>query len=157
MAGSERGALMDRYDDPRRNPEHYPDPTAADAIAAVAKEEDKPRLRGRKRPLVYICSPYRGNVAYNVRRAQSYCRFAISRNAVPFAPHLHYTQFLDDNVNRERKIGISCGVAMLSRCDQIWVFGDKISAGMKAEIQAAERFGIPVRRFNSMCKEIQAA
>jgi hypothetical protein len=89
-----------------------------------------------------------------MRRAESYCRFAISRDATPFAPHLLYTRFLDDNVNRERSIGISCGVEVLKRCDQLWCFGDVISEGMKGEIQAAVRLGIPIRRFNTKCKEL---
>jgi hypothetical protein len=138
---------MLEYDDLLRNAEHYPDPTAATAIAAVAKAESPPLQRGRKRLLVYVCSPYRGDTEYNARRARSYCRFAISRNATPIAPHLHFTQFLDDNVNRERRIGISCGIEVLKRCDQLWCFGAVISEGMKAEIQAAQRLGIPIRRF----------
>jgi hypothetical protein len=103
---------------------------------------------------VYICSPYRGDVQHNIRLAERYCLFAISRDATPFAPHLHYTRFLDDNVNRERRIGISCGVEVLKRCDQLWCFGDVISEGMKAEIQAAVRLGIPIKRFNTKCKEL---
>ncbi len=153
---------MSDHDDPRRNPEHYKDLTAYDALTAVEQEEkaasaeqEPPRPSGRVRPLVYICSPYRGATESNIRRARSYCRFAISRNAVPIAPHLLYTQFLDDSVRKERNIGISCGVAILYRCDQLWVFGGRVSAGMKAEIQEAERRGIPIRRFNNICREVQ--
>jgi 3-dehydroquinate synthetase len=88
-----------------------------------------------------------------MRRARSFCRFAISRNAVPFAPHLHYTQFLDDDIRKERNVGISCGVAVLSRCDQMWVFGERITAGMMSEIQAAKRLGVQIRYFDSRCRE----
>jgi hypothetical protein len=138
-----------------RNGEHYPDPTAADAIAAAAKEESAPRLPSRKRLLVYVCSAFRGEIERNTRLARRYCRFVISRNAVPIAVHLHYPQFLDDNVRRERSIGLSCGIAVLKRCDSLWCFGPRVTEGMKAEIQAAERLGIPIRRFNSLCKEVQ--
>jgi hypothetical protein len=140
-------------DIPRHNQEHYCDETAHDALAAVAAAKADLSHR-RKRLLVFICSPYSGNIEYNIRRARSYCRFAISRNCVPIAVHLHYTQFLDDAVRRERNIGLSCGVTVLRRCDQLWIFGDRITEGMKGEIEAAKRFGIPIRRFNSICKEV---
>jgi hypothetical protein len=149
-------------DIPIRNAENYADLTAHDALAAVAKEEDAqavrepaPRLPGRKRLVVYVCSAFRGDTERNTRLAHRYCRFVINRNAVPIAVHLHYPQFLDDNVRRERCIGLSCGIAILKRCDALWVFGDRITSGMKAEIQAAQRLGIPIRRFNSICKEVQ--
>ncbi len=140
---------MNDRDNPRRNHEHYSDETAHDALAAVAQDEKTPpRPPGKVRPLVYICSPYRGDTEYNTRRAQSYCRFAINKKVVPIAPHLHYTQFLDDAVNKERNIGISCGIELLRRCDQLWVFGVRITAGMKAEIDMAKKLGVPIRNFN---------
>jgi hypothetical protein len=140
-----------------RNGEHYPDPTACEAICTVIQEEkaDKeqaPPPHRKKRPLVFICSPYRGAIEHNLRLARKYCRLALKRKAVPFAPHLHFTQFLDDTVNKERNIGISCGLEMLRRCDQIWVCGDKITAGMKAEIRAAKDLGIPIRRIKNNTK-----
>ena len=93
-----------------------------------------------KRPLIFICSPYRGDVEANARNARRYCRFAISHRAnrispgvsglrtpsgrvltptalaslglhqqggIPFAPHLLFTQFLDDSEKRERDAGIA--------------------------------------------------
>ncbi len=142
---------MSVVDELRRNPEHYPDPTAYEAITAVTKEEEAAEQAHRKKkPLVFICSPYRGNIEHNTRRAQKYCRFAISKKTVPFAPHLHYTRFLNDSIRKERNIGISCGVEILKRCDELWVFGDKITEGMAREIEAAKRLGIPVRRVNNL-------
>ena len=38
------------------------------------------------------------------------------------------------------------GLAMLFRCDELWVFGPHISSGMQTEIAEAERMRIPVRR-----------
>ncbi len=146
---------MSEHDNPHRNPEHYRDETAHDALASVALEEkaaqagqdESPHPPVKARPLVYICSPYRGATESNARRARNYCRFAIGKRAVPFAPHLLYTQFLDDTVRKERNIGISCGITVLRRCNEMWVFGDHITAGMKAEINMAQELGIPIRRF----------
>ena len=63
-----------------------------------------------------------------------------------FAPHLLYPSILDDAVSSERQLGIDMGLAMLSKCDELWVFGPRISAGMQAEMEEAERIGIPIRR-----------
>ena len=146
-------------DIPRRNVENYSDLTAHDALAAVTKEEAAKEERAASprpgRKLVYICSPYRGETEHNARLASRYCRFAISRNVVPVAVHLLYTQFLDDTVRRERNIGLSCGITVLRRCDALWYFGEYASEGMRSEIEAAKRLGIPVHHFNSKCREVQ--
>ena len=69
----------------KKNSEGYPDPTAYEALTNI-KKEDK-----IFRPLVYICSPYAGDVEKNTERAKLYSRFAvIERNAIAFAPHLLY-------------------------------------------------------------------
>lgn len=56
------------------NSEGYYDPTAYEAMSAVEKEEKALRAF---RPIVYICSPYAGDVEKNVAAAQSYSRFAV--------------------------------------------------------------------------------
>lgn len=60
-------------------------------------ESDRPKL-------VYICSPYRGNVRRNTSIARQICRSVIKSSdglAVPVAPHLLYTQFLNDEIEHE--------------------------------------------------------
>lgn len=51
----------------------------------------------RKR-LVYICSPCRGDIEKNIEKAQRYCREAVELwdDVIPIAPHVYFTQFLDD-------------------------------------------------------------
>ena len=96
----------------------------------------------------YICSPYAGDVEGNVERAKIYCKNAIFKGAMPVASHLLYPQFLNDNDPAERNLGMSFAVRLLSMCDQLWVFGDTVSKGMKAEITFAEECGIPIRYFS---------
>lgn len=45
-------------------------------------------------PLVYVCSPYAGDVETNVKNAKRYSRFAVDENAIPVTPHLLYPQFI---------------------------------------------------------------
>ena len=86
---------------------------------------------------VYICSPYRGDVEKNVRNARSYCRMAVEEGAIPMAPHIYFTQFLDDADEAQRGIGIEAGIQLMLECDEVWVFGEP-TEGMKSEIGRAQ-------------------
>lgn len=96
--------------------------------------------------LVYICSPLRGDIERNITKAQGYCREAINFGVIPLAPHVYFTQFLNDLIPKEREIGMALGIELLKKCDEVWVYGAQSpSEGMKAEIQLALEFGIKVR------------
>ena len=64
-----------------RNSEGYPDPTAGEALSRIASDERK-SLRAF-RPIVYVCSPYSGDVDANVGNARRYCRFAVDKGMHP--------------------------------------------------------------------------
>ena len=59
------------------NSEGYYDPTAYEALCAIEKEE---RALRAFRPIVFICSPYAGEVEENIRAARRYSRFAVDRS-----------------------------------------------------------------------------
>lgn len=96
--------------------------------------------------LVYIASPFAGDMEQNIEAARSYCLEAIERGVTPVAPHLIYTQFLDDGDPAQRNTGMRAGLELLSRCDELWVCGPEISTGMQREIQFAKGLGIPIRQ-----------
>lgn len=103
--------------------------------------------KSRKRinqPLIFVCSPYRGDVDAHVKCARRYCRYVVKQGGIPFAPHLLFTQFLDDSKATDRRKGMLMGAEMLKLCDELWVFGEP-STGMQAEIDLAKHMGIPVR------------
>ena len=98
--------------------------------------------------LVYICSPYRGDIEKNVRNAQSYSFKAITQHpdVIPIAPHLLFTQYLDDEDPEQRRIGLSMGLDLLALCDELWVYGlGNPSEGMAAEIALAKELSIQIR------------
>lgn len=105
-------------------------------------------------PLIFVCSPFRGDVETNVRQAERFCRFVYLQQSVPFAPHLIYPQFLDDDDPDERNAGLCMGIEVLNRCDELWAFGEP-TAGMSFEITAAICLGKPVRRFTHDCQEVR--
>ena len=108
--------------------------------------------------MVYICSPYSGDVEENTRSAIRYCRFAIDKGYMPIASHLLYPQILDDNNPDERKLGIIFGIKLLEKCREIWVFenlGKELSLGMHKEVDAARSRKITVRYFTADLIEIR--
>ena len=108
----------------------------------------------RTKPIVYICSPLRGNIERNIKKAVGYSRFAYSKGFIPLAPHLIFTTFLDDEIPEERAAGMEMGKDLLTICDELWAFGDRISEGMAAEIELAEGLSPKKKRFNERCEPI---
>ena len=70
------------------NKEGYFSPTEFEAMKRIESEEKKARRLAAFRPLVYICSPYRGNTNENIENARKYSRFAVVHHSIPIAPHL---------------------------------------------------------------------
>lgn len=99
--------------------------------------------------LVYICSPYAGDIEKNVRFARAACLYAAEHGCAPVAVHLLYPQLLDDAIPAQREIGIQMGLRVLASCDELWICGERISLGMSCEITEAERLGIPVRSLST--------
>jgi hypothetical protein len=132
-----------------KNAEGYSDPTACIAMFNVITEQIE------RKKLIYVCSKYRGNIVRNTLDACRYCKFVISRNGIPIAPHLFFPQFLDDENPKERNLAINLGLELLLKCDEIWVFGTKFSNGMKAEIKQAKKFYKPIKFFTEKCEEVQ--
>ena len=97
---------------------------------------------------VFICSPFSGDIEVNLCNARTYARKAALLGHVPFAPHLLFPQFLDDSLPEERQLGIRLGLLQLAECDELWVFGYEISAGMSIEIEKAKVASIPIRLFD---------
>ena len=134
------------------NSEGYCDPTAYEAMTLVEKEE---RALRAFRPIVYICSPFSGDVEGNIASAQRFSRFAVDKGYIPIAPHLLFPQFLNDNDPKERQLGLFFGNALMSKCAEVWVFGSIISPGMAAEIKRAKWKDYRLRFFNENCEEVQ--
>ena len=132
------------------NSEGYYDPTTYEALSRIEREERAARYR----PLVYICSPYsHGCINTNIENARKYSRFAVDRHCLPITPHIYFTQFMDDTVSEERETAIFMNFVLMSKCAEMWVFGDVISAGMQAEIKHAKYKHMKIRYFTEEMEE----
>ena len=121
------------------NPEGYADSVPYQAITNIENEQK------RYRPIVYICSAFSGDVEGNTKKARAYSRFAVDQGAIPIAPHLLLPQFMKEET--ERELAMFMDIAILSKCKELWVFGNP-TAGMQSEIAYAERKKMTIRYFD---------
>lgn len=138
---------MNATTDPRRNSEGYMDLTAFEALKRAE------RRRFGYRPLVYICSPYSGDVEANIAVAREFCRVAVQRRKIPFAPHLLFPQFMDDADPDQRELAMFFNRILLAHCEAVWVYADHVSTGMLQELDWAHALGLPVKYFTTDFKE----
>lgn len=123
----------------------------------------KTRLEGRKMKRTYIISRYRAKtekeVEFNRRVARHFCRKLIDYDSIPIAPHLYYTQFLDDSFPGDRECGLELAIRELRSSDEflLIVIDGVISEGMRGEIEEVGRLGIPGRIVCLTHKEIEEA
>jgi len=103
-----------------------------------------PRIRRRR---VYVCHPYRDaadtTMAANVERVTALCRTLTEDSFAPIAPQLYLPAFLDEATQRDEALPLC--LELLDACDEVRVYGERISDGMRLEIEHAEARGIPVR------------
>ena len=126
----------------RRNHEGYADPTAYAALTKVFRQNQ----------FVYICSPYWDSPHVNVMRARQYCKFAVEKGRIPLTPHLYFPQFLSEIDKRGKAMLMNFELMRL--CGEVWVFGERITEGMKAEIAHAGRLRKNIRYFTTKCEEV---
>ena len=88
--------------------------------------------------LIFVSSPYRGDIEGNVKKAIEYCQYVIEQGHTPLAPHLIYPAICSDD-----RTGIDLGIDVLLRCDEVWQFGG-MTEGMMEEGHAALIHRIPV-------------
>lgn len=135
------------------NNEGYFSPTEHEAFSRIEKEEKAARKAAAFRPVVYICSPYSGDTERNVENAKKYSRFAVDRHCLPITPHIYFTQFMNDAISEERETALFMNIILMSKCVELWVFGEFISSGMKAEIERAKRKNMKIRYFTEEMEE----
>ena len=90
---------------------------------------------------VYVCSRYRAKSneerLQNLELAKYACERVIHEGAIPIAPHLYFTKFLNDNDEFERDFGMEAGKKMMKICSSFFVLtvDEEISEGMDEEIK----------------------
>lgn len=86
--------------------------------------------------VVYLAHPY-GGLAENRERAKRWFRWAaVEMRVSPVADWIVMTELLDESF---REFGLECDVTLVRRCDEVWLVGGEVSAGMRLESAANSR------------------
>lgn len=108
---------------------------------------------------VYVISRYRAatiwQLEFNKAVARHFCKRIVEEGKIPVAPHLYYTQFLNDNIPEHRECGLGLGLYELRNCDEflLVIIDGIISEGMVNEIKELSKLGIPGRIVTMTSKE----
>ena len=97
--------------------------------------------------LVVLESPFKGDIEKNLEYARECMKDCFTRGEFPFASHLLYTQegILDDDIPKERMLGINAGLAWGENAEKTVVYTDLgITSGMEFGIERAKSKGRPV-------------
>jgi len=98
---------------------------------------------------VYIAHPIGGDVKANTAKVLAIFKTVFEQEitVVPFAPYIPYVMCLDDEQPDVRTRAISHNLHLLSLdfVDEVRLYGDRISSGMKEEIDYALRFKVAIR------------
>lgn len=135
-----------------RNHEGYMDTVPYEAISNIdhdKKAGEKPAFR----PLVYICAPLAGDVEGNTRKAKEFAEYAYKNGCIPLTAHLLFP-FINDVDEEERKTTLHMDIVLMGKCQEVWVLAERISSGMQAEIEKANKRRQKVRYFNSNFEEV---
>lgn len=96
---------------------------------------------------VIVVSPYRGDVELNKRYLVECLRDCIRRRESPFAGHLFYTQFLNDEDPVQRDAGMACGREWMKSAELVAVYTDiGVSSGMHGDMDYAISYMIPIEK-----------
>mgnify|MGYP001146164154 CR=1 FL=1 len=96
---------------------------------------------------VYIISRYSAKTwherRFNKEVTKYYCRRIAEAGKRPVAPHLFYTQFMDDDDPKARRLGRDFAIKDLDECDRflLVIVDGVISSGMRGEIEHVTRTG----------------
>lgn len=138
----------------KKNSERYIDMTSYEALTNITRDKAADK-KAAYLPLVYVCSPYAGDVENNVTNAKRYSRFAVENHAIPVTPHLLYPQFMNDDDESEREMAMHFNYVLLGKCSEVWIFGGVMSRGMAREIALAKKRRMKLRWFTQDLKEVR--
>lgn len=97
---------------------------------------------------VFIGHPIGGDVQGNMTKVLAICAQVHTQeeDVIPVAPYLVSLQYLNDSVESDRALGMEANHECFRRgyVDELRLYGDRISDGMRGEIVLANLMDIPV-------------
>jgi len=101
---------------------------------------------------VILESPYAGDVKRNLEYARLCVKDSLLRGESPLASHLLYTQMLDDDIPKERKLGIDAGLAWKEVADKhVFYIDYGMSPGMEYALKYSVVTGARIETRKILC------
>ncbi len=96
--------------------------------------------------VIYMAHPVSGDIARNLSEAKRWIRWIEETHddVAVVANWITECEIWDDSDPVQRAAGLRRDFAVIARCDELWLVGDHVSAGMRAEREHAEHCGLPV-------------
>jgi DNA-directed RNA polymerase subunit RPC12/RpoP len=96
--------------------------------------------------VIYMAHPVSGDVPGNIERAKRWVRYLEEQFPVAVvASWITECEIWDDDNPEHRAAGLARDLAVLSRCEELWLVGLRISTGMAMERDHAIKKGLSVR------------
>lgn len=94
---------------------------------------------------VFIAHPVSGNEQENLRKVLEICKELYSQRIIPIFPSHSWRQYLKPESNPKYWSGlVNEEYFRRGMIDEVWLYGEIISDGMKKVINLAISYGIPV-------------
>jgi len=103
-----------------------------------------------ERKVVYIAHPLGSGPDREANRqnAAAWCSWAVMHfNVTTVADWVVLSGVLSED---HRDLGLECDLALVERCDELWLVGGRVSPGMEIERAHAIAFGVVVRDFTAL-------
>jgi hypothetical protein len=104
--------------------------------------------------IIFICHPWRGNSKSHKDTdypdlTKQVCRYlALNSNDIPLSTGLYLNQFLNDDHEKERDLGIKLGHELMEKCNIVYSYEmHGISAGMQKDLELAQKLGKQIVQF----------
>ena len=111
---------------------------------------------GNHSPLIYVCMFFESGEK-GEQTARKYAEEVISNGGMPVFPFQMYKAIFPETNRLMVSFIQSMALRILKECDEVWVFGDRLSGFMMDEISLVTAFYIPVRYVNGLKEKEDSA
>lgn len=91
-----------------------------------------------------LSAPHFEGMAQNRLRAARWCAWAVRRYRVTTIADWVVLSSVLAETPENRAMGIECDLALIPLCRALWLVGGRLSSGMAAETEEAQRVAVPV-------------
>ena len=105
--------------------------------------------------VIYLAHPVRGDVQNNLAKAKRWVKWATESHpdVAVVASWITECEVFNDAEPDQREKALQRDCAVLAKCDEVWLVGGVVSAGMRREKNHATRKGVYVRDLTSLGSE----